>query len=215
MDFRDIIPESDMAAYAKAQYGKRAGFGSKPALLIIDMTYAFVDPSYVQASGNMGWNAVKHIKPLLDEARKKKIPVIYTTGVSKRHPTDNISRKRAILDINPMEKPRSNDIVDELKPLDNEIVIAKSKASAFWGTKLASILAYYNVDTVIVTGATTSGCVRATVVDAASYSYFVIVPEECAADRAVVPHKVNLFDMDMKYADVIPASEVLTYLRSL
>ena len=98
--------------------------------------------------------------------------------------------------------------------MDGEVIIPKLRPSGFFGTSLADMLIYHQVDTVIVTGMTTSGCVRATAVDAFSYNFRVVVPEECSGDRAVVSHKVSLFDMHMKYADVVPLEAVLDRLAS-
>jgi maleamate amidohydrolase len=105
--------------------------------------------------------------------------------------------------------------VKEIRPHQKDVVIAKGKASIFFGTPILSVLNHFAVDTLIITGATTSGCVRATAVEAASYDYFVVVPEECVIDRAVQPHKVNLFDIDMKYGDVMPTLEVISYIAKL
>ena len=215
MTFLDIIPKEDLKGYQKASFIKRAeSYGKTPALIVVDMTYAFIDPKYPLANGEMGIRATKSIGIVLREARSKFIPIIFTKiypHMSGR-PEYTISKKRMV-DIR--MPARAYEIVKELKPRRGEHVITKGKASAFFGTHLLSILINYNVDTVIITGATTSGCVRATVVDAASYNYTVIVPEECTADRAILPHNVNLFDMHMKYADVIPLSDVITYLKSL
>ena len=114
-----------------------------------------------------------------------------------------------------MLRPEAHEIAPILKPQPGEVEIVKGKPSGFFGTSLASMLAYHSVDTVMVTGMVTSGCVRATVVDAFSYNYRVIVPIECSADRGDISHQINLFDMDMKYADVIPLDEVLDHLATL
>lgn len=208
LDYSDVIPPRDLEAYKKGGFGKRTGFGRKPCVLVIDMTYGFVDPNNPLAHGNMGFNAISNLKPLLEKARKYAVPVIYTTGlnsISEGQPT-GISRK---VTVNP--QPRENIVVDEIKPQPGDIVVPKGKASVFFGTTILSFLIRNNIDTLIVTGATTSGCVRGTVVEAASYDYYVTIPEECVADRAEIPHKVNLFDMEMKYADVVPTKEVLQY----
>jgi nicotinamidase-related amidase len=208
----DLIPREDLEAYQRAGFGKRMGFGRRPCVIVIDMTYGFVDPSNPLAHGNMGERAVKHIALLLGKAREKGLPLIYTTGLNSvsNLVSPGISRKVVV---NP--KPQENEIVSEIAPRDGEVVLAKGKASIFFGTPMLSILNHFGVDSLIMTGMMTSGCVRASVVEAASYDYFVIVPEECVADRAMIPHQVNLFDIDMKYADVIPLSEVLRQLDSL
>lgn len=187
------------------------GFGSRPCVVVIDMTYGFVDPANPLAHGSMGYNAVRNLKILLERARANSVPIVYTTGLNSisGEPV-GISRKVVVY-----PKPKDNEIVDEIKPLPGDVILAKGKASVFFGTTFLTFLNRNKIDTLIVTGTTTSGCVRGTVVEAASYDYYVIVPEECVADRAEVPHKVNLFDMEMKYADVIPMSEVINYLDSL
>jgi len=212
VNFSDIIPEGDLIAYQKAGFGKRMGFGVRPCVVVIDMTYGFVDAKNPLAHGEMGIRAIQHIARLLGKARKKGVPVIYTTGLNSVSNLVSPSISRKVV-VNP--KPRENEIAEEIRPQEGDVVVAKGKASIFFGTPMLSILNHYRVDTLIVTGAMTSGCVRATVVEAASYDYYVIVPEECVADRATVPHKVNLFDMHMKYADVLPESEVIHYLEGL
>lgn len=215
MDFSKIIPPEDLKAFEKARHGERAGFGKKPCLLLVDTTYAFADTDYALCGGDLPGRAVTELKTLLEAVRKKDIPVIYTRGVmDSNNPADwGSSRKRMVN--REFKRGKANQIVEALAPLPKEIVIEKPKASAFFGTNLLGTLVFYQVDTVIVTGISTSGCVRATVVDAASHNYYVIVPEECVGDRADLSHRVSLFDMHMKYADVLPKSEVLKYIESL
>ena len=188
------------------------GFGKKPCVIVIDMTYGFVDPKNALAHGRMGFEAVKNLKPLLGKARESRVPIIYTTGLNSISNSQPIGISRKVV-VNP--KPQENEIVDEIKPFPEDVVVAKGKASVFFGTTILTFLTRHNVDTLIITGATTSGCVRGSVVEAASYDYYVAVPEECVADRAEVPHMVNLFDMEMKYADVVKTKEVIDYLKSL
>jgi maleamate amidohydrolase len=208
LDYRDIIPNRDLEAYAKAGFGKRMGFGKRPCVIVIDMTYGFVDPRNPLAYGSMGYKAVENLKILLEKARNCKIPIIYTTGLNSISKSIPIGISRKVL-VN--SKPKENEIVEEIKPKDGDIVVPKGKASVFFGTTILTFLNHSSIDTLIITGTTTSGCVRGTVVEAASYDYYVTIPEECVADRAEVPHKVNLFDMEMKYADVLPMREVLEY----
>lgn len=212
----DIFPKEEIEAYLKGHHGDRMGFGSKPAVVVVDMTYAFIDPKYILAQGDSGWNAVKHSRALLAEARNKKVPVIYTRP-SPRVLIDpaagSISRKRISTMREVLALPKSNDVVSEVAPQEGEMIIERTCASAFFGTDLVKVLNYHGVDTVIVVGASTSGCVRATVIDAASYAYYVIVPAECVADRSELSHKVNLVEMDMKYGDVVETEEVLNYLK--
>ena len=114
----------------------------------------------------------------------------------------------------PMRNPEAHEIPELIEPAPGEVVLTKSKPSAFFGTQMASLLTYFRVDTTIVTGMVTSGCIRATVVDAFSHNYRVVVPIECVADRSETSHQMNLFDMDMKYADVLPLAEVVAHLRA-
>ena len=223
MSYMDIIPEEDLKAYGKRGYGNRMGFGRRPAVVVVDMTNGFVDPKYPTASHTsrtMGGKAVDAIGTLLTEARIRSIPVVYTTPAEKTGLLFDVgvSRKGAekvLREGQAPSDPRENAIIGAIAPKKGDLVIQKIKASAFFCTPLVSYLTYLNVDTLILTGMTTSGCVRASVVDAASYNFRVVVPEEGVADRAVVPHKVNLFDMAMKYADVMPLFEVVNAVRTL
>jgi nicotinamidase-related amidase len=212
LDYHDIIPKSDLEAYAKAGFGKRMGFGKRPCVIVIDMTYGFVDPKNPLAHGSMGFRAVENLKPLLNKARERKIPIIYTTGLNSISNSIPIGISRKVT-VNPA--PEDNEIIRDIAPKEGDIVVPKGKASVFFGTTILTFLNRNRIDTLIITGTTTSGCVRGTVVEAASYDYYVTIPEECVADRAEIPHKVNLFDMEMKYADVVPLREVLEYFEKL
>ena len=207
----DLIPHDEQEVYRRAGYGKRRGFGLRPALLVVDMEYNFTgdvpEPilesiaKYPNSSGVVAWEAIQWIGRVLAAARARKIPIAFTHGVDRPDSGPNHIRPR-----------KGNDVVDELAPLPGEIVIAKSTPSAFAGTNLVAELVRRAVDTILVTGCTTSGCIRATVVDGYSYGFKTIVVEEGVFDRAQVPHLVNLFDMAMKYADVEPTERVLAYL---
>lgn len=206
-----ILPPEDLAVMG-TRWGQQRGFGVQPALLVVDMTYAFVDDRFPLGHGRTGWPCVDAIKTLLDLARQKGIPVCYTGGQPARNEAERglwKSRNRAQLS---PDLPDPNTIVPQLEPLPTETVIRKRRPSAFFGTELASLLIHQRVDTVILTGMVTSGCVRATAVDAFSYNFHVVIPEECVADRVQVPHAVALFDVQMKYGDVMPLGEVLQTL---
>jgi maleamate amidohydrolase len=205
---------NDTAVYQRQGFGRRMGFGKKPALLIIDFNNAFNDPE--QFGGGNIPDAIAHTKELLALARHMELPVAYTTHTYKEDGSEdglfNLKSPgmRAL-------KPGSHAtaIVDDLKPRPGERVIEKHYPSGFFGTDLAGWLARRGVDTVIVTGCTTSGCVRATVVDAMGHGFRPMVPRECVGDRADGPHEANLFDMDQKYADVMPVAEVTAELEKL
>jgi len=205
----DVIPDSDKAWLVRGRHGEPLGFGRRPVLLIVDVTYDFVDPRFAMAAGDMGERVVRSIKTLLKSARAASIPVVYTQGTVPYHEVQRGRRKG-------IGSTREGcRIVSEIAPQETDLVIVKPKASAFFGTPLASWLVALGIDTVIVTGLVTSGCVRATVVDAASYNFIPIVVEECVGDRSVVSHKVSLFDMHMKYADVVSLREAVGYFTRL
>jgi maleamate amidohydrolase len=209
---------------------RKIGFGKNPSLILVDLYRAvFGDKpeplniaieSWPYSCGLAGWNSIPQIKKLLNAARKTAMPIIHTTGL---YPEDTgieewQNRKAGANQVEPdLSKPDRfrYEFVPELKPLQGEAIFRKSAPSAFSCTTLLAHLNSRGVDTIIVAGETTSGCVRATVVDGRSYSYRVIVPEECVFDRTEASHAINLFDMNQKYADVLPNSEVLEYLGSI
>lgn len=211
----DLIPDSDKRMFAKAGMGGELGFGEKPAVVVVDMSYGFVDSRYPLGASEMGYPTVRSIRRLLDTARARHLPVFFTTGRERTTPSEKGHWKTANNLPSEAGLPGPNEIVEELGPLEGEPVIEKMRPSGFFGTNLVDQLIFHRVDTLIVTGMTTSGCVRATVVDAFSYNYRVVIPEECCGDRAVVSHKVSLFDMHMKYADVVSLDTVLSQLVTL
>ena len=224
----DILTARDKEVFALSGYGKRAGFGQRPAILVIDVNYNFVGDKpepildsvkrFRNSCGAEGWEGVHHIRELLNEARKKHLPTFYTTGHDDR--TNSVAfavvRQRTAYHRNMSETwDKGNEIVEEITPQPGDIVVRKQKPSAFFGTPLMSMLNEVHADSVLVTGTTTSGCVRASVIDAFSYNMKVSVVEECVFDRGQASHKINLFDMAMKYADVISLKETVDYIRGL
>ena len=205
----DIIPESDKAWFARGQHGELLGFGKRPALLVVDVTHDFVDTRFAMAAADMGWGVVHALQILLRATRAAQVPIIYTQGTVPAHKAQRGHRKGT------GSTAEGGRIVQDIAPQEGELVLVKPKASAFFGTPLASWLVALGVDTVVVTGLVTSGCVRATVVDAASYNFIPVVVEECTGDRGVVSHKVSLFDMHMKYADVVSLKEAVDYFETL
>ncbi len=224
-----FLTERDRAVFAASGYGSRQGFGKRPALLVIDVNYAFCGerPQPILESikrwrtscGEDSWPAIAVIRRLIDGAHDKGVPVIYTTGTARADLWNRGSwlwtNKRSNEDA-PVERPAGppdNTIVPDIAPAPRDIVIQKEKPSAFFGTPLASYLALLGCDSVIVTGTTTSGCVRATVCDAFSMNYRVTLVEDGCFDRFQSSHAINLFDMNAKMADVRPSSEVLSFLE--
>ncbi len=220
-----LLSGHDREVYEKAGYGRVVGFGERPALIIIDVTYSFVGDKpepvlesikrFPQSCGDIGWKAIGHIVPLLSLAREKHIPIIYSAAKPSDPPLlrkwDNL--KYMPPDLERMEE--SKIIVREIAPTGDDIVIFKRCPSIFFGTAIMSILTPLGIDTLLMCGCTTSGCVRASVIDAASYGFRVSVIEECTFDRVEISHKLNLFEMNCKYADVVSAVEVKRYLSKL
>lgn len=228
-----FLTERDKAVFAAAGFGARAGFGSKPALLVIDVNYAFCGDQpepildsikkYATSCGEDAWRALPIIRTLIDACRAKGVPVIYTTGQRRDDGWDRggwgWKRSARPDDEKGADSPKpnrpGNDIMDEIAPGPRDIVIRKLKPSAFFGTPLTAFLNDLGADSLIVTGTTTSGCVRASVIDAFSLNMRIAIVEDGCFDRAQASHAINLADMHAKYADVLPAAEVLAFIESL
>lgn len=223
-----FLTERDRAVFAKAGYGKRQGFGDRPALLVVDVTYAFAGDRpepilkaierYRNSCGEEGWAAIRETQTLLRAARAARIPVVYTRGLPRRGSDDAgrwASKNARAAEDYAAELARGNEIVEEIAPAPGDLVISKAKPSAFFGTPLLSYLMEWRVDTLLVTGSTTSGCVRATVVDAFSYNIRVGVVADACFDRGQASHSISLFDMNAKYADVVTVPDALRYLERL
>lgn len=220
----DVLTERDKEIMKRAGYGERIGFGRRPALLIVDMTYNFIgdrpEPilksieKFRQSCGEEGWKALYKIRDLLGDARKKNVPIFYTRAWDKAEAAGKApSKTKNIRDAE--DSNEGNQIAREIAPEATDIVLQKPNRSAFFGTPLMSMLNEIHADTVLVTGCTTSGCVRATVMDAFAYKFRVAVVEECVFDRIEISHKVTLFDLSMKYADVVSFEETRNYIRQL
>ena len=192
---------------------RRWGFGRRPALVVIDMAYGWTDPAYATGSKRLD-EAVEGISRLLPICRGKGFPVVYTTSPFRPQEEEEPMHRRQ----DPAHRPwdaRACEIDARLSPLPGELVIHKENASAFFGTHLAPFLVEHGVDTVLVTGCSTSACVRATATDARAYRFRAIVPRQCVQDRAEAAHEYNLFDIDAKFGDVVEVEEVIEYLRGL
>lgn len=226
-----FLTPRDKQVFAASGYGARGGFGKRPALLIIDVNYGFVGDKpepilesvkrWMNSCGEDGWEAVATIKKLLVAARAKAIPVIYTSGLRRGDAWDqgawaykNSRVNKDYLGKSPATL-RSNIIVPDIAPEPQDLIIGKQKPSAFHGTPLLDYLVHLGCDSVLVTGTTTSGCVRATAVDAFSYNYRVSVIADGCADRSQASHAINLCDMNAKYADVVYSPEVIDYIATL
>jgi nicotinamidase-related amidase len=225
-----FLTDRDRTVLAAAGYGQRMGFGARPAVVVIDATYNFCGDRrepilesirrWPNSCGEAAWDAVARIAELVAAARKKALPVIYTTGAFRADGWDYGGWKwkygRAKDEYAPPpSNRRGNDIVDEIAPGPRDIVLPKLKPSAFHGTPLAGHLTLLGADSIVACGGSTSGCVRATVLDAFSDNYRVAVAEDGCFDRSEVSHAINLMDMDAKYADVLPTSEIVSHLSTL
>jgi maleamate amidohydrolase len=203
----------DAELYAERGFGRRSGAGERPALVIVDLVEGFTDPDsplWCDADA-----AVAATARMLEAARVSGAPVAYTTveydEAGARVAAAFLAKVPALRTLAPGTRwPR---VDARIAPRPGEPVLAKLFASAFFGTPLQAMLASHGADTVVVCGASTSGCVRATVVDALQHGYRVVVAREGVADRAVGPHEAALFDIDAKYGDVVGVDEAVALLR--
>lgn len=219
--WRDVIPADVLAVYA--HYSREVRVGLNPALLAIDLyelayqggakPVAEVSKTYPSSCGEHAWAALGPTKRLFAAARAAGLPVFYSTSDTRPE-----SRPKAVRATNrrgiPLD-PRCYAIRAEFAPRPADTVIYKSRASAFFGTPLIAHLTQHGVQSLILCGQSTSGCVRATAVEAYSHGFHVTLAEECCFDRSPISHKVNLFDMHHKYADVLHADEIVAHLRTL
>lgn len=220
----NIISEEEQKAYHAAGFGRPGGIGQRPALLIIDVQYRTIGTApmpfweaikeFPTSCGDIGWNAMHNIAMLLKEFRRNGWPVLYPHVAPKNKATDGGRLAQKVPSI--MNIPEKGyDFPAEVAPREGDVLIPKKHPSAFFATPLASHLIDLQADTLVVTGCTTSGCVRGSVVDAFAYNFRCLVPQDAVYDRSAVSHAVNLFDMASKYADVATTSEVLERLRPL
>jgi nicotinamidase-related amidase len=207
-----LANEALVAWYAEHGFGGRLGFGERPAVLVIDATAAWVDPQHPLGSDQTA--SLEAMRAVLDAARAVEAPIYYTTMkfradmldagetyVAKAPGVEFLSVERDDLDPHPLLAPRPQ-----------EVVINKPRQSAFFQTNLLALLTERRVDTTIVVGYSTSGCVRSTCESALDYGYRVVVPAEAVGDRCRSAHEAALFDIDQRFADVMPAADVIARL---
>jgi nicotinamidase-related amidase len=208
---------SDEAAgevYARAGLGASVTLGSRPAVLVIDFSCGFTDPAC--ALGSDLTPQVEATRRLLDVARDKGLPVVFTTIGFDASLKDGGLWLQKVPTLGDLQLGGPWVEIDErLGRREGETVIVKKGASGFFGTNLASVLVSQGVDSVVLCGATTSGCVRATAIDLLQYGWPTIVPRECVGDRAQAPHDANLFDIQAKYADVVSVEDAIAYVESV
>ncbi len=218
-----IISADEERRYEAAGFGRPSGMGTRPALLIIDVQYRTTGTKrvpfweaikeYTTSCGEDAWNAVDHIAPLLRSFRARGLPVLYPY-VSPKQSFDGGRLAEKVPSLMKVAAP-GYEFVAEVAPQPDDVLLPKKHPSAFFGTPLISYLIERQVDTLVVTGCTTSGCVRGTVVDGFANNFKVVVPQEAVYDRSPTAHAVNLFDMASKYADVRPTAEVIRAIEAL
>jgi nicotinamidase-related amidase len=191
-------------------FQERFGFGASPALIVIDMAYGWTDPAYAAGSARLD-AAVEAIRPLLAAARARGRPVVYTTSPFRTAP-----QLKSAEDFSPGFRPwdrRACQIDERIAPQPNDTVLQKEHASAFAGTPLVGHLLAARVDTLLITGCSTSACVRATATDAKANGLRPILVREAVQDRSEIAHEWTLFDLQARFADVVPLAEALAYLE--
>ena len=218
-----IISEEEQRAYHAAGFGRTTGLGKRPALRIIDVQYRTTGTKpmpfweaikeFPTSCGDVAWNAVDKIEQLLAVFRERNWPVLYPLVAPKQSfDFGRLSDKvPAIMGV----AANGYDFPTPIAPREGDILLPKKHPSAFFGTPLASYLVNTGADTLVITGCTTSGCVRGSVVDAFAYNWRVVVPHDAVYDRSATSHAVNLFDMASKYADVMSTAETVAALSKL
>jgi nicotinamidase-related amidase len=202
----------DDAFYAARGFGGAAGFGRRAALLVVDLVNAFTDPA--SPLGADLDDVVRHTRRVLDAARAGGVPIVFTTVAY-----DDASAQAAAVFMEKIPSLRTLvagtpavDVDERLGQQPSDTLLVKQFASSFFGTALSSLLVAERCDTLVICGATTSGCIRATAVDAVQHGFRAIVPRQCVGDRAQAPHEANLFDIQQKYGDVVDVEDVLVAL---
>jgi maleamate amidohydrolase len=219
----EIIDDLTRQRYDAAGFGRPVGLGRRPGLLIIDVQYRTTGTSpkpfdealeeFTTSCGEVAWDAVANIKRLVTLFREKNWPVLYPYVAPKRAFDAGAlgAKVPGIMDI----PDKGYEFHPDIAPVDGEILLPKRHPSAFFGTPLLSYLVQAGLDSLVVTGCSTSGCVRSSAVDAFSYNYKVAVPSDAVYDRSPLVHEVNLFDMGQKYADVSTTGDLIGSLEKI
>ena len=218
-----VITDDEKKRYKEAGFGGQGSIGKRPALLIIDVQYRTIGTTpkpywqaikeYPTSCGDVGWNAVENIKRLVSLFRDRGFPILYPHVAPKNLATDGGRLAEKIPSIMGIDA-KGYEFVEEIAPVSGDILLPKKHPSAFFGTPLVSHLIDLNVDTLVVTGCTTSGCIRSSVTDAFAYNFKVLVPDDAVYDRSPTSHAVNLWDMNAKYADVHTSSEIISLIKT-
>ena len=220
--WKNVVPERDRLILERADFGGRQPWGHRPALLIVDVVRSFTGSKpqdvleaineYNTSCGTSAWDTLPRMRQVLDAARAAGVPVVYTKGDPDYKAICGGSVKNE--DAERARRLHSTPIADEIAPRSDEFVIRKTKASAFFQTPLAIYLVRHGIDSLIVMGTATSGCVRASVVDGFSHGYPIFVVSDGCFDRSQFFHDVTLYDLNTKYGTIVTAAETIEYLKS-
>ncbi|MGO4887581.1 isochorismatase family protein [Anaerobacillus sp. MEB173] len=222
--WEELLSETDKEVVKKGGYGKSRGLGKKPLIMVIDIQNNYVGEDkpildqigeWPSGGGEAGWRAIEKVEKLLDKAREDNVPILYTRNVQKNISFDSFSNKTNRDQSKYVDGHFGAEIVERVAPKEGELVLDKAYASAFYATPLVSWLVKLGVDSLLIVGGSTSGCVRATAVDAVSRNFNVAIIEDCVYDRIELSHKASLFDLWMKYTDVINLEEAIDYIDKL
>ena len=214
--WRGYVPEEELETYRKAGFAQRIGMGRKPALLNIDTTYMFVDPAYSMCGREMD-DLIEALNTLTQTFRDLKLPIYYSRRDDRSHPTYRGAWNYKLKEPDAFQyaqDPKADQWPESYGPRPEDRIILKNKPSCFFCTPLEAFLRYDDVDTLIICGVSTSGCVRAGAVDAFSHNFRAITVADACGDRSPQAHKANLFDIDMKFGDVESLADVVTELKS-
>ncbi|MBM3510072.1 MAG: isochorismatase family protein [Alphaproteobacteria bacterium] len=222
-----FLTERDKQVFEASGHGQRAGFGERPALLVIDVNYNFCGDKpepiltsierWPHSCGEDAWTAIPVIRRLLEVGRRKRLPIFYSTNDFRADGFDlgGWSLKAGRINEDVTRAVNGNAIVAEIAPADRDVIVYKKKPSVFHGTPLLDYLISLKVDSIVFAGTTTSGCVRAAVIDAFSYNFRCTIVEDACFDRSIASHAINLCDMNAKYGDVIGSGEAIGYLETV
>ena len=214
--WRGFVPDDELANFAKGAFANRLGIGERPALVNIDTTRMFVDPEFPQCGATAMPKMLAAIARITAVFRRLGLPIYYSRRDDRSHSTRrgmwNLKLGNADTPIY-AEDPRGDEWPPAYAPHKEDVIVYKNKPSAFFGTNLASWLHYDRVDTVVMIGVSTSGCVRQSAVDAFSHNFRITVVEQACGDRSMSAHRANLFDIDMKFGDVEHIDDVIAELE--
>ena len=222
LPWEDSLTDEEREVIARGKYGQTRGLGTRPVVLVIDCQHNYIgadapiteqQKDWPAGGGSRAWAAVRVIEQVLPTARGAEVPVIYTRNLQKKTiKFDMVSAKAGWDHSRTIEGDPGTEIVDAVAPHGDELVIDKAYASAFWGTPLLTYLVQLKADSILVAGVSTSGCVRATAVDAITRGFRTAVIWDAVADRVQISHKASLLDLWMKYTDLMSGDEAASYL---